>query len=468
MKNQIVYKLVSFLIIMLCLFCNVIPSFAQKGGSGGGCTVPSPPPSIDTSWYSGSGGLDTTFDFDGISHFTPASDVTNIEFQAVAVQSDGKIVATGVMFNSTTRWDIFVARYNADGSLDYSFGNGNGYITDSVEPGYIVDIAYAVKIQPDGKILVGGYGGSAGRGVVFRYNIDGTRDTSFGTNGVAVPNFPVHIRDLALQSDSKILAGGGGNGFSVFRLNSNGSVDTSFGTNGYVSVNPSTSNSGSGDAYSIAVQTISGQERLVLGGYMRDSKSGAYKFGLVRLTPGGALDASFGSGGRVSTSFFGINDTLYSLVIDANNKIVAGGSASTSCRGADAAVARYNVNGTLDTTFSGDGKANTDVYGYADVARKILVQPDGKIVTVGYSQKGSYANSTYDISVIRLNSDGSADSSFGPGQSYGFGNGIAATEISAGNDYAYAGALQSDGKIIAAGKTQNTTPRTAFLIRYLP
>ena len=59
---------------------------------------------------------------------------------------------------------------------------------------------------------------------------------------------------------------------------------------------------------------------------MRDSKSGAYKFGLVRLTPGGALDAGFGSGGRVSTSFFGINDTLYSLAINANNKIVAGGS----------------------------------------------------------------------------------------------------------------------------------------------
>ena len=102
MKNQIVYKLVSFLSIMLCLFCNVIPSFAQKGGSGGGCTVLSPPPSIDTSWYSGSGGLDTTFDFDGISHFTPTSNVTDIEFQAAAVQSDGKIVAAGMMFNSTS------------------------------------------------------------------------------------------------------------------------------------------------------------------------------------------------------------------------------------------------------------------------------------------------------------------------------------------------------------------------------
>lgn len=480
MKKPFVYKSISFIGIILCLFCYAIPSFGQKkGGSGTGTVCPSPSPLpfyTDTSLHTGSGGLDTTFGINGVSpQFTPPPDVSRVGINAVAVQSDGKIVGAGQIFYSTTRWDVFVVRYNTDGTLDYSFGNGNGYINDSAEPGYIVDIAYAVKIQPDGKILVGGYGGSYGRGFVFRYNTDGTRDTStdmtpetsFGNGGLAAPNFPTGVKELALQADGKILAGGTNN-FSAFRLKTDGSVDTTFGTNGFVSVNPSPKSSGSGDAYAMAIQMISGQERIVLGGYMRDSTSGAYKFGLVRLTPTGALDTSFGSGGRVSTGFFGISDNLYSLAIDANNKIIAGGSAATSCTGSDAAVARYNENGSLDTTFSGDGKANTNVYGYTDVTRKVLVQPDGKIVTIGYSRKGD-GSSESNISVIRYNPDGSADSGFGPGQAFGFGNGIVTKKIH-GSEFGYAGALQPDGKIIVAGTSENGSISlyAGWVARYLP
>jgi uncharacterized delta-60 repeat protein len=171
----------------------------------------------------------------------------------VAIQGDGKIVAAGYSYNRTNYNSTFaLVRYNTDGSLDTAFGT-NGKVTTAIGNmggiGHSEDYAYAAAIQGDGKILVGGYttlwkGSYYGYGSAFalvRYNIDGSLDTTFGTNGIVITEIAIYdaARAVAIQGDGKIVAAGtsGGNtnyGFLLVRYNTNGSVDTMFGTNGIV------------------------------------------------------------------------------------------------------------------------------------------------------------------------------------------------------------------------------------------
>jgi uncharacterized delta-60 repeat protein len=436
---------------------------------GGGCPIPSAPVG-DTRWYVGAGGLDTTFATNGILQYTPAAGtITLFSFDALALQSDGKFVVAGQIRDTTrtTNTDIFVARFNTDSTLDTTFGNGFGYIIDSATSENVFDSPRAVLIQPDGKIVIGG--GTNGGWVIFRYDSDGTRDSSFNDSGVIRPNVPVQgfVSELKLQPDGKLLAVGG-NGFTAVRLKTDGTPDIGFGTNGVVSFNPSASNNGSGTSNSVAIQTIAGENRIVLAGDARDSKSGAYKFALMRLKPNGAIDTTFGSSGRVSTSLFGIAEGILSVAIDVNNKIVAGGQSNvSSCSDSmNGAVARYNENGTLDMTFGTGGKTTTDVYGFNDWIRKIVIQSDNKIVATGYSSRtpSSSSPSNVDFSVIRYNSNGVADAGFGPGT---FGPGIATADIN-GNDYGLGIALAPDGGIFVAGISSGSSPNVGFISRYLP
>lgn len=436
----------------------------------------SAPPVIinDTKCYFGSGCLDTSFDFDGILQFLPASGtIRDFGIQAIAVQSDGKIVGAGYNSDSSTGtgMDLMVVRFNSDGNLDTTFGKVDpynpilrlGYIIDSISAKN--DIAKAILVQSDGKIVAAGASNSIW--TVVRYNADGTRDATFDGDGLVTANISTLLAyGATIQSDGKIIVVGAPN-FTVLRLNPNGSRDGGFGTNGVVSVNPSANIKGSGGAYSVKLQTIAGQERIVVGGYSKDGSTSPNKFSLMRFTSTGAIDTSFGSSGRVSTSFFGRGDLLFSIAIDSTNRIVAGGQAITtsSSNSMDAAVARYMENGALDASFSGDGKTNTDIYGFSDTLRSISIQTDGKILAFGYAntQAGSIS-STLDFSLIRYNLDGSGDGTFGPGY---LGAGIVTTDIN-GSDFGYACGLQPDGKIIVAGSSQPGTPPRGTVARYFP
>jgi uncharacterized delta-60 repeat protein len=386
-------------------------------------------------------------------------------------QPDGKIVGVGVISNNGigTSADMLVVRYNEDGSLDKTFGR-----PDPANPGLTLgytwvafttgqDYGVGGALQADGKIVAAGNFGTGAGWAIARFNPDGSLDNSFSGDGMLTISSPGYgAGTVKILSDGKILVGGDP-GFTVVKLNSNGSFDTSFGSGGTVTVGAGTSSMGN----AMTVQRVpadTGEEMIVGAGWYRASRNGATSFAVRRLRSNGSLDTTFGSGGTVITAFNNNNDAANSLAIDPSNRIVVSGGTTSTCTKSDFAVARYSENGMLDASFSGDGKAVFDVYGGDDALGDLVVQSDGKVVLGGNARYiNSSGASTFYFTVIRLNTDGSRDSGFGPG---GAGAGVVTTLFpeTIWSSYVYSIMQQSDGKLVAAGVSSG---RLA-LARYLP
>ncbi len=350
----------------------------------------------DTTRY---GTLDTTFGTNGrVTQNYQNSD--SAEFRAVVIQPDGKIVVAG-FYNTGTNYNFITARFNSNGAQDTTF-NGNGSKAHDVSGAGRNDAAYAVALQSDGKIVVAGYvhNGSNNDFVVVRLNSDGSNDTGFDTDGIQ--SFGIYAntdeaRALAIQTDGKIVVGGYGfNGannfdFVAVRLNPNGSIDNSFDTNGVRDVNFS---NGNDEVYSIAIQN---DGKIILAG--RAANGTFYDFALVRLHSNGTFDTSFDSDGKQTTNF-GTNSYIYGIIIQPDGKIVAAGVNDSVGSQSDFALARYNVDGSLDNSFDGDGKATFDISGgsNSDIAFAVALQSDGKIVAAGSASNGS----NNDIAVARF------------------------------------------------------------------
>ncbi|MEO5720501.1 MAG: dockerin type I domain-containing protein [Chthoniobacterales bacterium] len=437
--------------------------------------------------YNVDGSLDGSFGVGGkvLTFFAQSDSAAN----AITVQADGKLIAAG-----SSGTDFAIARYNPDGSLDSTFGLAGKVITDF--PG--ADAAHAVGVLADGKILVAGasnsnfaiarydangaldtsfgaggkvttsgtteggalfllgsqFGvagkgsGSSGNGVYLaRYNGDGSLDASFGAGGrvftaTSVGNrIAVGFQPSAFQ-DLKIVVA---TGFRLVRYNLNGSIDTTFGSTGIVTAGEN--NSG------IAFQTSFGNvSRILVSGSRANPSGGSVDFILTAVTPNGALDTTFGSGGTIYTPVGAFSDESHAMRTR-SGKIVVAGSASSSLTtfDGDVAVVRYNFgDGSLDPSFDGDGKRLDDFGNSGANPRAVALQADGKIVLAGETR--------VDFGVMRFNPDGSLDPSFS-------GDGRVTTEIN-GSDDGEALALQADGKIVVAGSSGS---RSAFaLTRYNP
>jgi uncharacterized delta-60 repeat protein len=350
--------------------------------------------------------------------------------------------------------DFALARYNKDGSLDTSFGTDGKVVTDFNGSG---DKAYAAVLQPDGKIvvagttLVGADAQGAGGSLAFalaRYNPDGSLDTSFGTDGKVItdlnPSGDDELFSIALSGDKIIAAGittnaGGNVDFAVARYDTNGALDDSFGTNGVATLDI---NSGSKDeVQGVAVQS---DGKIVVAGFTEATAAASSTgpdFAVVRYNTNGTLDDSFGTGGVVTTDFNGLADEAHALALQPDGKILVAGRASPATGPADFGLVRYNTDGSLDTSFGTGGKVTTDFDGKGDFAYAMTLQPDGKIVLAG---RGS-AGAPFDFALARYNPDGSPDASFGT-------DGKFTTDLSGLSDQAYAVAMQG-GKILVAGVT---------------
>jgi len=396
------------------------------------------------------GDLDPTFGTAGMVT-TDINRSTDIA-QAVAIQADGKLVVVGETYkhNDFTGEDFVVTRYNTDGTLDSSFGSGGKVRTDF--PG-LAAVPSSVVIQPDGKIVVAGGAFPLftflGNFEIVRYNPNGSLDRSFGNGGIVTTTFPEgsYANAVALQSDGKIIAAGSvfvdfviGDqsdiDFALARYNSDGSLDTTFGSDGMVSTDFVGMED---DAFSVLIQP---DGKIVAVGSANNPAS-YYDFAAVRYLSNGTIDTTFGVAGKVSTDFGDQNfDRARSAVLQPNGSIVAAGFAISQNGGVqNFAVARYTSNGVLDTTFSGDGKTQIDFGDCCQSANKVLLQSDGKIVTVGYANT---EDSDSDFLLARLNPRGSLDASFGVG-------GKVRTSFGDLNGGANGAALQSDGKIVAVG-----------------
>ncbi|WP_405979402.1 calcium-binding protein [Streptomyces sp. NBC_00158] len=390
------------------------------------------------------GDLDPAFDGDG----RVATDFGGggyDESRGMVIQADGRIVTVGLTVPAAGGYsDFALARYNTDGSLDPTFngdGDNDGRITTDLRGGD--DVADAVAVQPDGKLVVAGYSADPDGGGAFtvaRFNTNGSPDTTFGDggSGFTTTDFgtgtgPHEAFGLVIQPGGAIVAAGeSGTGFAVARYNAaDGSPDTTFGDGGKVTTDFA---GGSASGYDVALQP-SDNKIVVAGRSGYNYPSNESDFALARYNADGSLDTTFDGDGRVTTPFAGA-DRANGVRIQPDGKIVTAGNS-----GFDFALARYNpADGSLDGSFDGDGKVTTDFgTNTLDGAADLALQPDGKIVAAGISLA--------DFGVARYNANGSLDSGFATG-------GKVRTDVSFGYfDTANAVALQSDGKIVVSGNT---------------
>jgi uncharacterized delta-60 repeat protein len=402
--------------------------------------------------YTASGLLDTSFGNKGkvTTDFAGFGDTAD----AVAVQADGKIVTAGDAYSNRTSDDFALARYTASGGLDTSFGSGGKVTTDSVGP--TNNYAQGMAIQSDGKIVVAGFTTdySSSYFSLARYNTDGSLDAGFGSGGEVTTDFGFHQYDrahaVALQTDGKIVvvgtaySSGTGNNFALARYNTNGSLDTSFGSGGEITTDFS---KGDDQAFAVALQP---DGKIVVAGYAYNNPKTNYDFALARYTASGSLDTTFGNNGKVTTSFGAYHDDVHAIALQSDGKIVAVGSASNINQPISdpalhdpglIALARYTASGSLDKSFGSGGLVTTTIAGTdTDNAYAVAVQTDGKIVVAG--------NAGYDFALVRYTTSGSLDAGFGSG-------GKVTTDFANSVDRAYAVILQTDGQIVAAGLTTN-------------
>lgn len=393
---------------------------------------------ITSARYNTDGSLDTSFGSNGIV-ITPVGERSIGD--AIAIQPDGKIVVAGYAYSTSIDSNLLLIRYNSDGTLDRLFGRRGIVITDVG----MLDGLTAVVVQPDGKIVVGGYSADmptvflpvfASRLVLARYNPNGTLDSTFGRDGVIITSIETPgtasvdsnsaAGSIAIQADGKILVTAYGNSslnFTLVRFNSDGSLDNSFDNDGIVFMQVGLENSG---AFAVAIQT---DGKIIVVG-RATGPFPVYDFAVVRYESNGSLDTSFGNSGKVTLDIGNGRYEAKAMALQADGKMVIVGSI----------VARLNIDGTPDTTFGDNGKVICNFYNTNDSANGIVIQPDGKIIISINSQSANFM-------LARFNSDGSFDTSFGD-------MGKVVTDFGSA-DYVNDIALQPDGKIVAAGYSSN-------------
>lgn len=379
---------------------------------------------------------DTTFGQDGFAFAGFADAVPPLNFstiEAMAVQADGKIVVvghartSGVAFTNTA---VAVARFTATGELDTTFGTPPGRALLFRE-GFSAGAGIAVLA--DGRILVAGVTSpSTSTGpssiALARLTATGQLDATFGVNGVATSSIGDGgtVSAMKLLPDGRILVAGSvirastGRDFLLARFLGNGSRDTSFGTNGPL---PNLTGSitldfgGQEQISSIALQS---DGRIIAAGVNQVSVDS--QFALARFTANGLLDSTFGAGGRVTTNFVSSDhggstgDAAFDVAVQPDGRILAVGRAETDTGLArtDVALARYRPDGTLDTSFGGDGRVTLaftpgDPQRASDAAFGVQIQPDGRIVVAGFTSVpfGQV------FALARFNGNGALDSGFG-------------------------------------------------------
>ncbi len=344
------------------------------------------------------------------------------EGNGVALQSDGKIVVVG-LFDTGGPPDFGVVRFCSDGSLDDGVNCGTGGfgsmgVVDTVIGS--VDIAKAVAIQSDGKIVVAGV--SDDDFALARYCPDGSLDDgmtcggpAFDTDGILTTDIDGtdEGRAIAIQSDGKIVvAGFSGTGVALARYNTDGSLDAGFSPGGSPAGTLTSADIDGGNG--VAIQP---DGKIVVAGSFFNLVDLDDDFGLVRFCPDGDLDGGvncgavgFGSGGVVITDLGDVVDIAYAVAIQEDGRIVVAGESSDFADTSgfpDFALVRYDSDGSPDTTFGTGGAVFVDFSGAddSDSAAAVAIQSDGKIVAAGYSDSADPFN---DFALARFDGD-SAD-----------------------------------------------------------
>jgi uncharacterized delta-60 repeat protein len=378
---------------------------------------------------------------------------------APVVQADGRLVAAGWSLA-----DFGLARYHPDGRLDTSFGIGGIVTTDVGDP----DEASALVVQPDGKLVAAGsaatFQGEMADFALVRYHRDGSLDPSFGTGGIVKTDFGADegVGALILQADGKLVAAGASTNETRVGPSTRAFALARYHRNGRLDTSFGTGGKvvttfpGTASAGALVGQP---DGRLVAAGSARIDDA---DFALARYNRDGSLDQRFGVGGRVITDFEGGSDDASTLVFQ-GGKLVAGGSAYVFLGDrTDFAMVRYNRDGSLDPRFGVNGKVTTTFEPTTDFSSHhmtaLVSQGDG-LVAAGSVTAGTDQDLTVDFALARYHRDGTLDTRFGA-------DGRVVTDFG-GVDEANALAVQADGKVVAAGSAESGDTFADFaLARY--
>ncbi|MGE3842572.1 MAG: hypothetical protein AB7I50_13385 [Vicinamibacterales bacterium] len=433
------------------------------------------------------GTLDTSFDADGKQTIDfGATDRAG----AVAIQPDGKIVVVGGRAGASSLvTDVAVARLDVNGALDPGFANTGARTYDFQGS----ETAAAVALDDEGRIVVAGSSNIlfGTLGLVVRLTRAGKLDTTFDGDGFVFAAIET-LTSVAVQIDGAIVAGGGP-GFQLVRFTASGVPDTGFGTDGYQKVGSLTGTQTTGlvllhngkvvlggtesgkpaiavfnangtpdtaiasdgrrafalggvkEARGLAVQP---DGQLVLVGY-GDTGSivepGDSDFAILRIGADPPLDLTFDKDGRQTTDF-GETGGAYGATLQPDGKLIVVGYESVS---GDTVIARYSDDGSLDGSFDGDGRA-TARFQFESYARAVARQPDGKLVVAGWSHNGFNG----DFAVARFNADGTLDATFNHldgAPPVVAANGRLLIDFNSAEDRATGIVIQPDGKIVIAG-----------------
>lgn len=341
--------------------------------------------------YNANGTLDSTFNGNGtiLTPIGPSDD----EAYSIAIQNDGKFILGGQSHNGV-RGDIALARYNENGSLDQSFGDAGRAIIAATSGN---SLARSVAVDPNGMIAVAGFGfnGPTNDIVTVRLNPNGSPDTGFdgetgNGNGVvvtAVGTGSDQAYGVVIQPDGRIVVGGFYNAAAgpdtvLARFETDGRLDTSFGENGI------SKHSFSQDADEALSMALAPDGRIVVAGCIRFGPPN--DFFIARFLDDGAMDTAFGSNGSLSVPFSSTADIALGVAVQPDGKVVAAGFGNNGANN-DFAVVRTTANGEMDPTFGGDGTVLTMVGDATDVANGVAIAPDGGIIAVGRTV-GFFAN----------------------------------------------------------------------------
>lgn len=419
--------------------CTLVVSFlaTQSGGYEGNLSVGSGRSQSATATLSGfalGGGIDSTFGVDGVVLQELTTDPNFI--LATTLQPDGKIVGVGAFgYTSGTNYDSLIIRLSSDGSFDTSFDSDGSRVTALVGAS---DRFYAVALQTDGKIVAGG--GDSSNFYVARFTSAGALDATFDSDGVAFTDFGSFdsIQAVAIDSQGRTLAAGsvsssGRYVFGVARYTTDGAPDTSFSGDGMAMMTLGTVNN---NATSMVIQP---DGKILLAGQMAIAGADV-QFAVGRLLTDGSVDSTFATNGMATLNISTGADLLSAVTLQPDGKIVGAGYVSVTNN--SSAVCRFNSDGTLDSTFNGTG---VHVIHLADPSSQdrltgVTTQPDGKIVAAGMA----FVSGIYRFSILRFHSDGTIDSTFDE-------DGFLIKKIGSYDSGASGVLRQPDGKIVAVG-----------------
>ena len=373
---------------------------------------------------------------------------------SVAIDARGRIVVGGLSRPDDGPLDFALARYKSRGSLDPTF-SGDGKVTTSFG-GFSGAIAHSIAIDAQGRIVAGGFTGQPSEFTLARYNPDGSLDASFDADGkltAAIGDSDAAINSVAIDAEGRIVAGGSSGtfrraDFALARFNPDGSLDASFDGDGKL-----TTAFGDTDDYATSV-AIDADGRIVAGGVSgRPNRS---DFALARYNPDGSLDAGFDGDGMLTTRFGSRRDIAHSVAIDSRARIVAGGVKTRRRGRSNFALARYLPDGSLDASFSRDGKLTTRIR-RSNTVSSVAIDPRGRILAGGSSRRSFNTRFT----LARYRSKGRLDRSFS-------GDGTVTTRIDERFNDANSMAIDPRGRIVLGGVTNfDDTAADFALARYI-